>query len=98
MSILKSQSRDGSKTGRYFFHYESEPGLGHFIHTYACDGDPLPTFSGEPERVGIPDDIDDFTNHLWKYLDGNNRISLYVRYIDAETGKYKERMINKKEA
>lgn len=98
MSILKSMGKDGLRTGRYYFNYESEPGLGHFIHTYECDGNPLPTFRGEPERVEIPDDIDDFTNHLWKNLDEDNKISLYVRYIDAKTGKYEERIINKREA
>ncbi|MBE6029845.1 MAG: phosphoribosylglycinamide formyltransferase [Clostridiales bacterium] len=97
MSILKSMCKTGGKTGRYYFNYESEPGLGHFIHTYECDGNPLPTFRGEPERVEIPDDIDDFTNNLWKYLDEDNKISLYVRYIDVKTGKYEERIINKRE-
>ena len=97
MSILKSMCKTGGKTGRYYFNYESEPGLGHFIHTYECDGNPLPTFNGEPERVEIPDDIDDFTNNLWKYLDEDNKISLYVRYIDVKTGKYEERIINKRE-
>ncbi len=97
MSILKSMCKTGGKTGRYYFNYESEPGLGHFIHTYECDGNPLPTFHGEPERVEIPDDIDDLTNNLWKYLDEDNKISLYVRYIDVKTGKYEERIINKRE-
>lgn len=97
MSILKSIGKNGEKTGRYFFNYESEPGLGHFIHTYECDGNPLPTFKGEPERIEIPDSIDDFTNLLWTNLDEDNKISLYVRYVDAETGKYEERLINKRE-
>ena len=70
-------------------------GVGHFIHTYICDGDPIPTFCGEPERVKIPDDIDEFTNSLWNALDKDNKISLYVRYIDLESGKEENRLINK---
>ena len=70
-------------------------GLGHFIHTYNCDGDPIPTFTGEPERVKIPDDIEVFTQNLWKNLDENNKISLYVRYTDLATGKQESVLINK---
>ena len=70
-------------------------GLGHFIHTYNCDGDPIPTFTGEPERVKIPDDIEVFTQNLWKNLDENNKISLYVRYTDIATGKQESVLINK---
>ncbi|MDO4176035.1 MAG: IMP cyclohydrolase [Bacillota bacterium] len=97
MSILKSATREGTKTARYTFDYESEPGLGHFIHTYECDGDPLPTFAGEPERVDIPDDIDCFTDKLWAGLNEDNKISLYVRYTDAVSGEYEDRLINKME-
>lgn len=95
MSILKSADAEGSACNRYTFSYEPISGLGHFIHTYVCDGNPIPTFQGEPERVEIPDDIDEFTNCLWNGLDENNRISLYVRYIDLETGKTDNRLINK---
>ena len=70
-------------------------GLGHFIHTYVTDGNPIPTFQGEPERVAIPDSIDEFTESLWNALDADNKISLYVRYTDAETGRYEDRLINK---
>ena len=95
MSILKSADAEGSACNRYTFSYPSLKGLGHFIHTYVCDGNPIPTFQGEPERVEIPNDIDELTNKLWNALDENNKISLYVRYIDLESGKSDERMINK---
>lgn len=95
ISILKSGNREGTKSGRYTFEYESDPGLGHFIHTYQQDGNPLPTFLGEPKRVDIPDDIDSFTEGLWEGLDGDNKISLYVRYTDIATGEYEDRLINK---
>ncbi|MBQ9472212.1 MAG: inosine monophosphate cyclohydrolase, partial [Ruminococcus sp.] len=95
MSILKSVDPEGSDCARYGFDYPSKAGLGHFIHTYVCDGNPIPTFQGEPERVAIPDDIDEFTDKLWSALDENNKISLYVRYIDLETGDEDNRLINK---
>lgn len=97
LSILKSQDPEGRCCGRYTFCYESEPGLGHFIHTYECDGDPLPTFRGEPERVHVPDSIDSFTKELWDNLNVDNRISLYVRYTDPATGEYEDRLINRNE-
>ena len=95
MSILKSIDEVGSACARYTYDYPSIAGLGHFIHTYVCDGNPIPTFQGEPERVAIPDDIDEFTNTLWNALDGDNKISLYVRYTDLATGETENRMINK---
>ena len=95
MSILKSLDAEGSDCARYLFSYPSKAGLGHFIHTYVCDGNPIPTFQGEPERVMIPDDIDEFTDTLWNALDKDNKISLYVRYIDLESGKEDNRLINK---
>ncbi|MEE0970183.1 MAG: IMP cyclohydrolase [Clostridia bacterium] len=95
MSILKSADAEGSACNRYTFSYPSIAGLGHFIHTYVCDGNPIPTFQGEPERVAIPNDIDEFTNTLWNALDENNKISLYVRYTDLESGAEDNRMINK---
>ncbi len=95
MSILKSADAQGSACNRYTFDYPSIAGLGHFIHTYVCDGNPIPTFQGEPERVEIPDDIDAFTESLWNALDADNKISLYVRYTDLETGNYERRLINK---
>lgn len=95
MSILKSIDAEGSDCARYTFDYPAKSGLGHFIHTYVCDGDPIPTFQGEPERVAIPNDIDEFTDKLWNALDADNKISLYVRYTDLETKEYKEKLINK---
>ena len=95
MSILKSGDEKGTFCNRFSFHYGSQPGLGHFIHTYVCDGNPIPTFQGEPERVSIPNSIDDFTQEIWESLDENNKISLYVRYTDLATGEYTERLINK---
>ena len=95
MSILKSADEIGSACNRYFYEYTPINGLGHFIHTYICDGNPIPTFCGEPERVAIPNDIDDFTNGIWENLNEDNKISLYVRYIDLETGEETNRLINK---
>lgn len=95
LSILKSGDAEGSVCNRYTFDYEPIAGMGHFIHTYVCDGNPIPTFQGEPERVTIPNDIDEFYEDIWNNLDANNKISLYVRYIDLETGEVENRMINK---
>lgn len=95
MSILKSMDSVGSECARYTFSYKAIAGLGHFIHTYVCDGNPIPTFQGEPERTQIPNDIDEFTNMTWESLDANNKISLYVRYTNLETGKFEYRLINK---
>ncbi len=95
MSILKSADAEGTACNRYTFNYPSIAGLGHFIHTYVCDGNPIPTFQGEPERVAIPNCIDKFTETLWNALNEDNKISLYVRYIDLETGEAENRLINK---
>ena len=95
MSILKSIDAEGSDCARYTFSYPSKPGLGHFIHTYVCDGNPIPTFLGEPERIAIDDDIDKFTEDVWNALDADNRISLYVRYTDIKTGAVSAVIINK---
>lgn len=84
MSILKSADAVGSACNRYFYEYEAIDGIGHFIHTYVTDGNPLPTFMGEPERVSIPNDIDEFASEIWENLDKNNKIALHVRYIDLE--------------
>ena len=95
MSILKSADAEGAACNRYLFSYPALPGLGHFIHTYVCDGSPIPTFQGEPERMAIPDDAEEFTRRLWNSLDENNRISLYVRTVDLKTGAVENRLINK---
>ena len=96
MSILKAADADGSACARFFYEYSAIAGLGHFIHTYVCDGNPvIPTFQGEPERVAIDGDIDAFTDMLWTNLNEANKISLFVRYTDLATGEYEQRIINK---
>lgn len=95
LNILKSGDAAGTVCNRYTFKYEPVNGLGHFIHTYVTDGNPIPTFQGEPERVSVPNDIDEFFTDIWDNLDENNRISLYVRYISLADGKTENRMVNK---
>jgi IMP cyclohydrolase len=95
MSILKSIDEVGTATQRFTYEYPTINGLGHFIHTYVTDGNPIPTFQGEPERVVILNDIDEFTNDIWNNLDENNKISLYTRYVNLKTNKIEERIINK---
>lgn len=95
LAILKSADEKGSACNKYVFSYPSLNGLGHFIHTYNTDGNPIPTFTGEPKRVAIPDDIDEFTEDIWNNLDESNKISLYVRYIDLKTMEEENRLINK---
>jgi len=97
MSILKSADAEGTACNRYTFSYEPLAGVGHFLHTYLTDGDPIPTFTGEPKRIMIPDSIDDFTQELWDALDEENKISLYVRYVDLASGEVEKRLINKNE-
>ena len=97
MSILKSADGDGSSCQRYTFAYSNPlPGKAKFIHTYKCDGNPLPSFEGEPKTLELPDvDIDELTNIIWENLNADNKVSLFVRYIDLETGKYESRIVNK---
>lgn len=96
MSILKSNNGNPDACNRYTFAYQNPvAGEAHFIHTYMGDGNPLPSFEGEPKPVEIPDDIDDFTNLLWESLNQDNKVSLFVRFIDIETGKYESRIVNK---
>ncbi len=95
MSILKSLDAEGSDCARYTFSYPSKAGLGHFIHTYVTDGTPIPTFQGEPERIVIPSDINAFAADIWANLNEENKISLYVRFTDLETGSIEEKIINK---
>ena len=96
MSILKSNNGNPESSHRYTFAYENPAaGEGHFIHTYKCDGNPLPSFEGEPKLVPMMDDMDAFTDMLWNSLNEDNKVSLFVRYIDIETGKYESKIINK---
>ncbi len=96
MSILKAADAEGTACARFFYEYPAIAGLGHFIHTYVCDGNPvIPTFQGEPERVAIGDDIDAFTEMLWENLNPDNKISLFVRYTDRKTGAFQQRILNK---
>ena len=95
MSILKSADAEGSACNRFTYKYAPVSGLGHFLHTYVCDGNPIPTFQGEPERIAVCDDIDEETDRLWKALNENNKISLYVRYVDLKSGKTENRLVNK---
>ena len=96
MSILKSDNGNPDSCLRFTYAYENPlPGEGRFIHTYMHDGNPLPSFQGEPKLVEIPDDMDAFTDMLWNSLNEDNKVSLFVRFIDIETGKYETRIINK---
>ena len=96
MSILKSNNGDPSCCNRYTFTYDNPvAGEGHFIHTYKCDGNPLPSFEGEPKLVNILDDMDAYTEVLWNSLNEENKVSLFVRYIDIATGTYETKIVNK---
>ena len=95
LSILKSADAQGSACSRQFFEYPAIAGVGHFLHTYACDGAPIPSFSGEPEKLVMEDNLDAFTDMLWESLNEANKISLFVRYTDRQTGAYIQRILNK---
>lgn len=95
MSILKSADAEGTACNRYYYEYAPLAGVGHFIHTYVTDGDPIPTFQGEPERVSIPNDIDSFADAIWSSLNEDNKISLYVRYVDLDGSNSETRLYNK---
>ncbi len=96
MSILKSNNGNPDSCNRFTFAYNDCPaGEGHFISTYLHDGNPLPSFEGEPKLMSIPDDMEAFANMLWESLNEDNKVSLFVRYIDIATGKYTSKIINK---
>ena len=96
MSILKSNNGNPEACNRYTFAYENPvAGEGHFIHTYMHDGNPLPSFEGEPKLVEIDGDIDQFTDMVWNNLNQDNKVSLFVRFIDIETGEYETKIVNK---
>lgn len=96
MSILKSNCGNSESALRYFFEYaEPVAGEGHFIHTYKCDGNPIPSFEGEPEKIKLSGNIDEFTELVWNNLNEDNKVSLFTRYIDIETGETETRIVNK---
>lgn len=95
MSILKSADGQGSACARYAFSYPAIPGVGHFLHTYRCDGNPIPTFEGEPERVAIRGDLNSFADEVWSSLNEANKISLYVRFTRLSDGSVQEKILNK---
>lgn len=96
VSILKSDSGNPDNTLRFTFSYDNpQKGEGHFIHTYLGDGNPLPSFEGEPLKIGISGNIDSFAEKIWSSLDSENKVSLFVRFIDIATGKFESRIINK---
>ena len=98
LSILKSANADPSSCERFVYGYETPlAGKGHFIHTYMGDGNPLPSFAGEPVLLAIPDDIDEFTNECWDSLNEDNKVSLFTRFINLKTCEVKTRIINKNE-
>ena len=95
MSILKCADGQGKKCNRFTFDFSPVPGLGHFIHTYVGDGNPLPSFEGEPEQVELMDDIDALTKTIWESLNESNKISLFVRFVNLKTGSAETRICNK---
>ena len=96
MNIIKSADGNPDCAERFTFTYTKPlDGVGHFIHTYMGDGNPLPSFEGEPEKIEIPNDIDAFTNDLWNALNEDNKVSLFVRFIDIESGKATTKVVNK---
>ena len=97
MSVIKSIDGKGSAPMRSYYKFASVKGLGHFIHTYIEDGDPLPPFCVEPERIAVPSDIDEFAEGIWNSLNPDNKISLYVKYTNKKTREVKERLFNKNE-
>lgn len=98
MSILKSNDGDDTCCNRYTFSYDNpRAGEGRFLHTYVQDGTPLPSFQGEPKKVAVSGDIDSFTRLLWENLNEENKVSLFVRYVDVATGAYETRIVNKNE-
>ena len=95
LSILKSADAEGTGCLRQTFEYPGQAGVAHFLHTYRCDGDPIPSFAGEPEQVALEGDIDALTAAVWSALDADNKISLFVRFTDLETRTFQQRIVNK---
>ena len=96
LSILKSADGNPEGVRRYFYEYTGTfPGEGHFLHTYRCDGEPIPSFEGEPERVTVEGDLDQFTERVWNSLNSFNKVSLFVRFIEVKSGKFETRIVNR---
>lgn len=95
LSILKSGDGDPDAPERFFFAYTPKAGKGHFLHTYRCDGNPIPSFDGEPTPVKIEGDLDAFTRLVWENLNEDNKVSLFTRFINLETGEWESRIVNK---
>ncbi|MCL1854405.1 MAG: IMP cyclohydrolase [Clostridia bacterium] len=96
LAILKTCGGDPDTPQRHFFEYPApRTGTGHFLHTYATDGDPLPSYSGEPKRVAVTGDLETFSTTLWESLNADNRVSLFVRFVDLNTGKSQTRILNR---
>lgn len=95
LSILKSDHHDADSAQRFFFEYpQPKAGEGHFIHTYMEDGDPLPSFEGEPTLVSLPADCSTLADFIWEHLDPHNKVSLFIRLIDRATGAISDTIIN----
>ena len=95
MSILKSANGNPEVCNRFYYDYASRAGIGHFIHTYKCDGNPIPSFYGEPEEIELPDTAEELADLCWKNLNEDNKVSLFVRCVDLASGKAEEIIINK---
>ena len=96
LSILKSSCGNENSAQRFFYEYsQPQNGIGHFIHTYKCDGSPIPSFEGEPEMIYLDKDIDELTELLWNNLNEQNKVSLFVRYIDIKSNNTETRIVNK---
>ena len=97
LSVLKAGDSAGSVCSRYFYRYEAQPGVAHYIHTYMGGTEVLKTFSGEPWEVEAVEDIDEFTDKVWNGINEDNKVALYVRFVDPVTMEYTDRLINKNE-
>ena len=95
LSILKSANGDGSVCNRFFFDYTARAGIGHFIHTYKCDGSPIPSFYGEPEEIALPNTAEELSALVWENLNFDNKVSLFIRTVELATGECQEFIINK---
>lgn len=95
LSILKSANGRPEACNRYFYEYMPEDGIGHFIHTYKCDGDPIPSFYGEPEEVSLPNTAEELAELVWSNLNEDNKVSLFVRAVPLDGSKPTEIIINK---